>query len=314
MTGVHTGIFVAVSPDGDGFTRESLIAIARARELADLMGARVSALAPYRGELALGTLIHHGADVVVTLGDEPPLPASLGELVGAASESLKPELVLFPGDATGELLALGASGRLDAPLMGPAATLSLDEASRTFIVETGRRGGTLRLKCESKPVLVLLDRARGAPPFPDESRTGHIEKAHVLPQTPSHVRISEGSPTPPDTGRRGAILVGADAREASHPALGSLAASLGSDLIVVGPGLAPGIGAKLARLKPDFVWLVDVPEAFDVTRLLPDATFLIVSGACGEPAVEPRIVLRAPAAAVAEELVNLLAERASGKR
>lgn len=182
----YRGIMVVAEKTNDGLARVSLELLGRARELADALGARVSAalLGDNRQPLA-EMLIAYGADTVY-LADDPALAvyrtAPYARILADLINSKRPEIVLFGATALGRDLAPRLAARLRVGLITDALSLELDEAERLLLATKAQYEGRLlvTLACpKAKPQMVTVKPGVLRLPPADTCREGAIETISV---------------------------------------------------------------------------------------------------------------------------------------
>jgi electron transfer flavoprotein alpha subunit len=220
-------------------TIPSLSALGEARQAADVFGATVYAVAAARldsrelDRLAL-TLGQSGADKILIATDAyvagPPLDATLGGLLIAITERVRPVLFLFPAGGAGQQLGPPLALRTEATYF-PHAVLGVTEPEdpalagpdylprlllvRTIAGEPARR--TIDLVESERPAVVGM--AAGPPPEP---RGGPAElEVLAAPAPPEDARVVEIESAPDATApaaRAAMLILIDDAAPANAPA------------------------------------------------------------------------------------------------
>lgn len=187
----YRGILVVAERSGRGVARVSLEILGRARELADGLGTRVSAVVIGQDVEALAPeLIARGADVVYLAAD-PALGVYrtatycrvLAELVAAK----RPEMVLLGATSQGRDLAPRLAARLGTGLMPDALTLELDESERLLLATNVQHGGNLLVTLAvptAKPQIATVRPGALRAPAADRYREGTVETVDVALDEP----------------------------------------------------------------------------------------------------------------------------------
>ena len=178
----YQGILVVAGVKDGEPTAHSLEVLGKARELADALGAYVSAVLFAAGEEPARKLIGYGADCVYIL-DNPVLVEyaleTYAKALGDFIQDRKPEIVLFPADAVGRELAPYLAQKLEASLVTNCTELGLDESARLLLATHPMYGGEyfrLLAAPEAKPQMATLLPGYFRPSFYDESRAGEVER------------------------------------------------------------------------------------------------------------------------------------------
>lgn len=180
------GILVVAERSGGGISRVSQEVLGRARELADALGTRVSAVLLGDGLQSLAPdLIARGADTVY-LAEDPalvsPLTATYTHVLADLVDAKKPEIVLFGATSLGRDVAPRLAARLKTGLMPDALALELDESERLLLVTNTLYGGSLlnTVACPSgKPQIATVRPGAHRVPAADKYREGQVESFAV---------------------------------------------------------------------------------------------------------------------------------------
>ena len=181
----YQGILVVAGLKDGEPTAHSLEVLGKARELADAIGAYVSAVLFAAEEEPARKLIGYGADYVYLL-DNPALAAygleTYAKALGDFIEDKKPEIVLFPADAMSRELAPYLAQKLGGSLVTNCTELALDESARLLLATHPMYGGQyfrLLAAPEAKPQMATLLPGYFRPAFYDETRMGEVERVAV---------------------------------------------------------------------------------------------------------------------------------------
>jgi electron transfer flavoprotein alpha subunit len=178
----YRGILVVAERSGNGISRVSQELLGRARELADALGTRVSAVLLGDGVGSLASeLIARGADTVYLAEDAAlsiPQTATYAHVLADLIDAKKPEIVLFGATSLGRDVAPRLAARLKTGLMPDALALELDESERLLLATNTLHGGGLlnTLACQgSKPQIATVRPGAHRVPAPDKYREGQVE-------------------------------------------------------------------------------------------------------------------------------------------
>lgn len=182
----YRGILVVAERSGGGISRVSQELLGRARELADALGTRVSAVLLGDGLQSLAPeLIARGADTVY-LAEDPalsiPLTATYAHVLADLIDAKKPEIVLFGATSLGRDVAPRLAARLKTGLMTEALALELDESERLLLATNTLHGGGLlnTVACpRSKPQIATVRPGAHRVPAADKYREGQVERLAV---------------------------------------------------------------------------------------------------------------------------------------
>jgi len=187
----YRNIWVFAETQGSFIAAETRQVMNKARELGDLLGARVQAvLFGAAAESLAKDLISYGADTVMTathpLLSEVQLEAfakALGQLV----ETYKPEIFLFAGTRLAEDLAPRVAARVGTGYIADAIDLELDDAERLLRVTRATFGGkvqTVSVISERKPQVVTVR--------PGVFREADFDRFRGGEVAPVEVKLEEG--------------------------------------------------------------------------------------------------------------------------
>ncbi|MBO9541132.1 electron transfer flavoprotein subunit alpha/FixB family protein [bacterium] len=181
----YRNIWVYVETEGGYVAPETRKLMGKARELGDLLGARVQAVVLAGGEALAKDLIGYGADTVM-LAEHPVLETfqleayakALGQLVAA----YKPEIFLFSASRAGEDLAPRLAARLGTGFLADATDLELDDAERLLRVTRqtfAEKILTVAVIAERKPQVVTVRPGVFREADFDRFRGGEVAKVEV---------------------------------------------------------------------------------------------------------------------------------------
>jgi electron transfer flavoprotein alpha subunit len=259
-------------------TSASRYAVAEARRVATALGATVYALVATGASSEVDDLARAlgeaGADRVLCCADAalggPMLDATVGPLLSAVGQRLRPVLTLFPAGTVGAALGPPLALRLRGVFQGRAALAIVGEAEKSrLVVRRLRADGAIRavaVGAPEKPVVATLpagdDPGRRGQPTPE------VEALAPVPAGPPAIRALAVEPDDGEAVELAPVLValgpGLDAaeRDALRAALpagsalvgeelpeAGLAAACPARLLVVGRGAAPA--AVRAVVSPD---------------------------------------------------------------
>jgi electron transfer flavoprotein alpha subunit len=182
----YRGILVVAERSGAGISRVSQELLGRARELADALGTRVSAVLLGDGLHSLSPdLIARGADTVYLADDAAlsiPLTATYTHVLADLIDAKKPEIVLFGATSLGRDVAPRLAARLKTGLLPDALALELDESERLLLVTNTLHGGSLlnTVACPGcKPQIATVRPGAHRVPAADKYREGQVETVVV---------------------------------------------------------------------------------------------------------------------------------------
>lgn len=236
----YRGILVVAEREGESLARVTLELLGRARELADALGTRVSAIVLGPGGAALAQdLIARGADTVY-VADDASLAAyrtaTYLRVVADLVDQEKPEIVLLGATSLGRDLAPRLAARLKTGMVGDALALELDESERLLLATQALYGGALlsTAACPTaRPQIATVRPGALRVPPADRYREGQVESLKVsVDEADLAVEVGEvreGGDRPLDLGAARVIVAGG--RGLGGPEgfalIGQLAAALG---------------------------------------------------------------------------------------
>jgi electron transfer flavoprotein alpha subunit len=158
----YRNIWVYVETEGGFVSPETRKLMGKARELGDLLGARVQAVVLSGGEALGKDLIGYGADTVM-VAEHSCLEGFQLEAYAKAMSQLvaqyKPEMLLFPTSRATEDLAPRLAARLGTGFLADATDLELDDAERLLRVTRqtfAEKVLTVAVIAERKPQVVTV--------------------------------------------------------------------------------------------------------------------------------------------------------------
>lgn len=251
----------------------------KARELGDLLGARVQAVLFGGEESHAKDLIAYGADTVLwaqhALLSAPSLELAtkaLGQLV----ESYKPEILLFGGSRLAEDLAPQIAARLGTGYIADAIDLELDDAERLLRVTRSTFGGkiqTVSVISERKPQVALVRDGSFREADYDRFRAGEIAKVDVdLNEAVARVRLLETRPSEGVNLEHARIVVcgGKAVGKENWALIEQLAEALGGEVAGTKSAVAAGcveasrqVGLAGKKVKPDLYVGVGLSGSLD---------------------------------------------------
>lgn len=236
----YRGVLVVAERAGGSIARSSFEVLGRARELADGLGSRVTAVilgpAP---EGSSTDLIARGADAVVLCPADSLAvyrTATYARALCQVIEAKRPEIVLLAATCQGRDLAPRVAARLKTGLVAGALSLEIDDAERLLLATTADYGGALLVTraCPSaKPQIATVRPGALRVPSADKYREGETETVEFV-EDPSDLAVEVGAVRPragaaPDLGEARIIVAGG--RGLGGPdgfeSLGRLAGALG---------------------------------------------------------------------------------------
>lgn len=181
----YRGVLVVGEIHDGGIRTCTLELLAKAREIADQLGGRLTLALIGDDAEALGeTGVHHGADRVLA-ADAPhdgfqatPLVRPITHVI----EDVKPEIVLLSATDMGRDLAPMLGGRLDTGVANECVDLDLDVSDRRLLAKRHVYGGELEetlVTPSSMPQIASLRPGAARVGFPDEMRFGDVETLGV---------------------------------------------------------------------------------------------------------------------------------------
>jgi len=195
----YRNIWVFAEQRDGALTRVAEQLMSKARELADVLGAKAEAVVIGHGvEDLCGRLIRQGADTVY-LADDPQLAHYRTEPYARVLTDLirekKPEIVLFGATVIGRDLAPRISQRLHTGLTADCTGLDIDESERLLLQTRPAFGGNVMatIVCpRHRPQMSTVRPGVMIARPPDDSRTGTVERVPVaLEQQDLRVLVQE---------------------------------------------------------------------------------------------------------------------------
>lgn len=197
----YRNIWVYAELQGGFIAAETRQVFNKARELGDLLGARVQAVLFGGAEPQTKDLVAYGADTVLWAKHDlletqelSTLTKALGQLV----ETYKPEIMLFGGTRLAEDLAPRVAARLATGYIADAIDLELDDAERLLRVTRSTFGGkiqTVSVIAERKPQVALVRAGAFREADFDRFRGGEVAEVDVeLTASDALARLVETRP------------------------------------------------------------------------------------------------------------------------
>ncbi len=191
----YRNVWVFAEQRDGTLTRVAEQLVGKARDLADVLGARAMAVLLGHGvEKLAETLIWDGADTVY-LADDPQLAHYRTEPYARVLTDLirknKPEIVLFGASVIGRDLAPRVSQRLHTGLTADCTGLDIDESERLLLQTRPAFGGNVMatIACpKHRPQMSTVRPGVMVARPPDKSRTGNIERVSVAVE-PQDLRV-----------------------------------------------------------------------------------------------------------------------------
>ncbi|MHB8584917.1 MAG: electron transfer flavoprotein subunit alpha/FixB family protein [Thermoplasmatota archaeon] len=265
-----------------GLARSSLEVLAKARELADQLGARVEAfiLGSEGVEALAEPAIHQGADVALVAQSDDLILGNIDAFYAAVLPVIrerKPEIVLMSANSLGLDLAPRLGAGLGTGALSDATKLEIDETERLLVAKRLTYDGSVEALAtipRHRPQIASLRPGAARPAYPDESRYGRVETVEVdIPASAKRVRLvsMEDAPMVDPPLRSAEIVVGGGAgmgeefaliRDLAHALGGAPAASRAA----VHEGLAPEalhVGATGAKITPKMYVACGISGAFE---------------------------------------------------
>lgn len=279
MTEDHRGVFVVGELDGDELRSATLELLAKAREITDQLGGRLTCLLVGPEAAAVGeTAVHHGADRVLAADVEHdgfqagPLVAPVARLI----EDRRPEIVLLSATDLGRDLAPMLGGRLDTGVANECVDLSIDVTDRRLLAKRHVYGGQLQETLVTpgrQPQIASLRPGAGREGFPDETRFGDVEEIGLALEAAARVEGLGEAPRP-DLEEADTVVVGGrgvptDAWDTVEALADELGAALGATRAAVHGGRADGellVDATAAHVSPRLYVGVGVDGTYDHWR------------------------------------------------
>lgn len=275
----YRNIWVYAELQGGFVSAETRQVFNKARELGDLLGARVQAVLLGGEESHAKDLIAYGADTVLwsshALLDGAPLELvtkAMGQLV----DTYKPEILLFGGTRLAEDLAPRLASRLGTGYIADATDLELDDAERLLRVSRSTFGGkiqTVAVIAERKPQVALVRGGSFREADYDRFRAGEVAKVDLeLDAADVRVRVLETRPAEGVNLEHARIVVcgGKGVGKENWSLVVELAEALGAELAGTKGAVAAGctdasrqVGLAGKKVKPDLYVGVGLSGSLD---------------------------------------------------
>lgn len=275
----YRNIWVFAELQGSFVASETRQVFNKARELGDLLGARVQAVLLGGEESHAKDLVAYGADTVLwaqhALLAEPALEV-VTKALGALVETYKPEILLFGGTRLAEDLAPRVAARLATGYIADAIDLELDDAERLLRVTRSTFGGkiqTVSVIAERKPQVALVRGGAFREADYDRFRAGEIAKVDLdLSEGDLRVRLLETRPSEGVNLSNAPIVVcgGKGVGKENWHLVEQLAEALGGVVAATKGAVAAGcidgsrqVGLSGKKIKPDLYVGVGVSGSLD---------------------------------------------------
>ncbi len=275
----YRNIWVYAELQGGFVSSETRQVFNKARELGDLLGARVQAVLFGGAESLAKDLIAYGADTVLW-AQHPLLEAHSQELatkaLGQLVETYKPEIMLFGGTRLAEDLAPQLAARLSTGFIADAIDLELDDAERLLRVTRSTFGGkiqTVSVIAERKPQVALVRGGSFREADYDRFRAGEIVKVDVdLNDSDARAKVLESRPSEGVNLENARIIVcgGKGVGKENWALIEQLAEALGAEIAGTKGAVAAGcvdvsrqVGLAGKKVKPDLYVGVGVSGSLD---------------------------------------------------
>jgi len=233
---VSDGLWVWVEERGGRFDSSTFELLGKARELADNLGARVTALwLTADGGDDPQRLVAAGADKVVKVASPHVAPPRLGILVRAALQFMqdqRPDALLLADTPFHRALASRLAARLETGCVAGVSNVELDTMERQLVFTVRGFHGRLTesVVVRTKPALALVEPHAFRAPLPDDMRYGRVEEG-ATDAREEHSRIK---PKAKGDARREAdvvVCLGGALAEKDVPRARDLAHRLGAKVV-----------------------------------------------------------------------------------
>jgi len=182
----YRNVWVFAEQRDGALTKVSHQLMGKARELADILGARAEAvLLGHNVEALAQELVADGADVVY-LAEDPLLEHyrtnAYASVLSDLIQSKKPEIVLFGATTVGRDLAPRISQRIYTGLTADCTGLDIDESERLLLQTRPAFGGNIMatIICpRHRPQMSTVRPGVMRAPQPDKTRQGVVERVPV---------------------------------------------------------------------------------------------------------------------------------------
>lgn len=278
------GILVVGELEDGQLAKCTLELLAKARDLADRLGGRLTCVLIGEGAQAVAEeAVHHGADrvKVADLEHDGFQAAPLVQPIGRIIEDVQPEIVLLSATDMGRDLAPMLGARLDTGVANECVDLDLDVTERKLLAKRHVFGGQLEETLTTPsdlPQIASLRPGAAREGFPDEMRFGDTETIEVtLDEAAKVLDTREGEP--PSLSGADVVVVGGravatedwDAVEALADTLGGV---VGATRGAVHGGRASEellVDATATHIKPRLYLGVGVSGTFEHVKAIEDA-------------------------------------------
>jgi electron transfer flavoprotein alpha subunit len=275
----YRNIWVYAELQGGFIASETRQVFNKARELGDLLGARVQSVLFGGEESHAKDLIAYGADTV--LWAQHPLLGGQGlelatKALGQLVATYKPEILLFGGSRLAEDLAPQLAARLETGFIADAIDLELDDAERLLRVTRSTFGGklqTVSVIAERKPQVALVRGGSFREADFDRSRAGEIVKVDLdLNEADVRARVLESRPREGVNLENARIVVcgGKGVGKENWALVEQLAEALGGEVAGTKGAVAAGcvdasrqVGLAGKKVKPDLYVGVGLSGSLD---------------------------------------------------
>lgn len=195
----YRNIWIMAETTGGFIAPETRQVFYKARELGDMLGARVQAVLMGEGVEPLAKdLIAYGADTVM-LAEHPLLQEPQLEIyckaIGQLVDRYKPEILLFGGTRLAEDLAPRVAARVGTGFIADAIDLELDDAERLLRLTRATFGGKLQTVSvinERKPQVAIVRSGIYREADFDRFRSGEVARVELdLAESDRLSRVTE---------------------------------------------------------------------------------------------------------------------------
>lgn len=298
--------------------------LAKARDLADRLGGRLTCVLVGEGAEAVGeTAVHHGADRVLAADAEHDgfQAGPLVQPIARVIEDVQPEIVLLSATDAGRDLAPMLGARLNTGVANECVDLDLDVSERKLLAKRHVFGGQLEETLTTPsdvPQIASLQPGAAREGFPDEMRFGDVETIDVDLGDAAPVTGSSQA-DPPPLSEADIVVVGGrgvpeDAWDAVEGLAGTLGGAVGATRGAVHGGRASEeilVDATAEHVKPRLYVGVGVSGTFEHLTAISDAEWLVAVVRDGDAPIVDRAdwALVGEPAKVATELAGTIGQR-----
>lgn len=277
----YRNIWVYAEAKGGFIAPETRQVFFKARELGDMLGARVQAVLLGDGVEPLAKdLIAYGADTVM-VAEHPVLKEfsleAYTKALGALIEKYKPEMLLFGMTRLAEDLAPQVASRVGTGYIADAIDLELDDAERLLRVTRATFGGKLQTTAvvgERKPQVATVRPGIYREADFDRHRGGEVAKVEVeLGENDRLTRVVDRLPAEAVSLENARIIVAGGkgvGDKANWTLIEQLAEALGAEVGATKSAVAAGwadasrqIGMAGKKVKPDLYVAVGLSGSLD---------------------------------------------------